>query len=352
MIRPLSVLVVDDSPSVRAVLRRFLNRPPGLKVIGEAADGRAALDAVERLRPDVLLLDLVMPELDGYGVLEQLLRSGHALPTLLLTSRANRAEVRRAFEALGAGAVELVPKPEDPEAWRQLAATLPGLLRAVVEAWRPVAGRRIAAAAAAPAPRSTPRGEVRREIRWLAVGASTGGPAALRDLLAALPVPPPFPVAVVQHIARGFEAGLADWLAGAVGLDVRVALDGELPAAGAVRVAPGGSHLRIDAEGRLSLDGEAPARRGHRPSVDELFLSFARRDAPTTAAVLLTGMGSDGAEGLAALRRGGALCYAQDEASAAVFGMPRAAIEAGAAEIVLAPAAIGEDLGRRVRERD
>ncbi|MBZ0103283.1 MAG: response regulator [Thermoanaerobaculia bacterium] len=129
MIRPLSVLVVDDSPSVRAVLRRFLNRPPELKVIGEAADGRAALDAVERLRPDVLLLDLVMPELDGYGVLEQLVRSGHALPTLLLTSRANRSEVRRAFEALGAGAVELVPKPEDPEAWRQLAATLPGRRR-------------------------------------------------------------------------------------------------------------------------------------------------------------------------------------------------------------------------------
>jgi two-component system chemotaxis response regulator CheB len=351
VIRPLSVLVVDDSPSVRAVLRRFLNRPPELKVIGEAADGRAALDAVERLRPDVLLLDLVMPELDGYGVLEQLVRSGHALPTLLLTSRANRSEVRRAFEALGAGAVELVPKPEDPEAWRQLAATLPGLLRAVVEAWRPAAGRRVAAAAA-PTHRAAPRGEARREIRWLAIGASTGGPAALRDLLAALPAPPPFPVAVVQHIARGFEAGLADWLAGAVGLDVRVALDGELPAAGAVRVAPGGSHLRIDEEGRLRLDAEAPARRGHRPSVDELFLSFVRLGAPTTAAALLTGMGSDGAEGLAALRRGGALCYAQDEASAAVFGMPRAAIEAGAAELVLAPAAIGEDLGRRAREND
>lgn len=351
MIRPLSVLVVDDSPSVRAVLRRFLNRPPELKVIGEAADGRAALDAVERLRPDVLLLDLVMPELDGYGVLEQLVRSGHALPTLLLTSRANRSEVRRAFEALGAGAVELVPKPEDPEAWRQLAATLPGLLRAVVEAWRPAAGRRVAAAAA-PAHRAAPRGEARREIRWLAIGASTGGPAALRDLLAALPAPPPFPVAVVQHIARGFEAGLADWLAGAVGLDVRVALDGELPAAGAVRVAPGGSHLRIDGEGRLRLDAEAPARRGHRPSVDELFLSFVRLGAPTTAAALLTGMGSDGAEGLAALRRSGALCYAQDEASAAVFGMPRAAIEAGAAELVLTPAAIGEDLGRRAREND
>lgn len=365
--RRLTVVLVDDSSSVRAVLRRLLARAADIQVIGEAADGETAVDLVDRLRPDVLLLDIVMPILDGFGVLARL-RRDRPVPTILLTSRADRSEVRAAFQALGSGAVELLPKPEDPESWRLLADTLPAAIRAAAAARVTPAlaaggepGAHAASAAsptgggsgafALPAPaRPAPPGRAGRAFAWLAIGASTGGPAAVRDLLAALPAPAPFPILVVQHIAAGFESGLAEWLAATLGLDVRIALAGEKPGPGAVRIAPGGAHLRLGAEGRLELDGITPPRRGHRPSVDELFFSLDQGGALHVVAVLLTGMGTDGAEGLRALRRAGALCCAQDEASSAVFGMPRAAIELGAAELVLPPAAIGRELARRLRE--
>ena len=373
--RELSVVLVDDSPSVRAVLRRFLSRAPDIRVLGEAADGEAALEAVERLRPDVLLLDLAMPKLDGFGVIARLRSAppgrGGRPATVVLTSRADRAEVRAAFEALSAGAIELLPKPEDPESWRQLSATLPAVLRAAaatrpieVTEREPAAPRGGSASTLAPStPRAvtparaaTPAGAPSHSalalpLRWLALGASTGGPAALRELLAALPSPSPVPVVVVQHIARGFESGLADWLAGVLGLDVRVAIDGELPGAGAVRVAPAGAHLKVVAGDRLALDFETPPQRGHRPSVDVLFRSLAAWAPRTTAAALLTGMGNDGAAGLGELRRAGAYCLVQDQASSAVWGMPRAALEAGAAEAALAPRELGQALARRLEGR-
>ncbi|HEX4954703.1 MAG TPA: CheB methylesterase domain-containing protein [Thermoanaerobaculia bacterium] len=182
----------------------------------------------------------------------------------------------------------------------------------------------------------------------MALGASTGGPAALRDLLAELPAPLPLCVVIVQHIAGGFEFDLADWLGSSLGLDVRPALDGESPRPGVVRLAPAGAHLRVTDDGRLAVDTKTPKRRGHRPSVDELFLSLAAAWPHDTAAALLTGMGTDGAEGLLALRRAGAFCLAQDEESSAVFGMPHAAIELGAAELALPPRAIGRELARRM----
>ena len=339
----ITVVIADDSASVRAVLRRLLAQAADIRVIGEAADGEAAAELVERLRPDVLVLDLVMPRLDGFGVLARLQRS-RPVPTILLTSRADRSEVRAAFQALGSGAVELLPKPEDPDSWRLLAETLPAVIRAAGAA-------RIAVPRSAPAPpRPAMTLRAGRDIAWLAIGASTGGPAAVRDLLAALPAPAPFPILIVQHIASGFESGLAEWLAATLGLDVRIALADERPGPGAVRIAPGGTHLRLGPAGRLELDSVTAARRGHRPSVDELFRSLDQGAAQRVVAVLLTGMGTDGAEGLLQLRQAGALCCAQDEASSAVFGMPRAAIELGAVALVLPPLAIGLEIARQLRE--
>jgi two-component system chemotaxis response regulator CheB len=183
-------------------------------------------------------------------------------------------------------------------------------------------------------------------IRYVAVGASTGGPTAVRDLLAALPGELPASVLVVQHIASGFESSFAEWLAAELRRDVRVARDGEQPAAGDVRIGPTGAHLVLAGDGALRLDTTIPPRRGHRPSADELFLSCARTFPTETAGVLLTGMGRDGADGLAELRRAGGVTAAQDEATSAVFGMPRAAIENGAAEVALPPKEIGSALRR------
>jgi two-component system chemotaxis response regulator CheB len=184
-------------------------------------------------------------------------------------------------------------------------------------------------------------------LRWLALGASIGGPAALRDLLAALPSPLPLRVVVVQHIAYGLERTLAEWLAGELGLDVRTAVDGELPVDGAVRFAPAGAHLRVRPGGRLELDGVMPPRGGHRPSIDELFLSLAAVFPRATAAALLSGSGEDGAQGLLALRRAGAFCLVQDAASSAASGMPSAALALGAAEAALSPRGIGSEVGLR-----
>lgn len=185
--------------------------------------------------------------------------------------------------------------------------------------------------------------------RWLALGASLGGPVALRDLLAELPSPSPLRVVIVQHIAPGYEVDLADWLRGSLALDVRLALDGERPPPGSVRVAPAGAHLHVTSEDRLELEDATRSPGGHRPSVDELFLSLATAAPHDTTVALLTGTGSDGAQGLAALRRAGAFCLVQDEASSVAFGMPRAALELGAAELVLPPREIGRELVRRLR---
>jgi two-component system, chemotaxis family, protein-glutamate methylesterase/glutaminase len=332
------VVLVDDSPSVRAVLRRFFARTTDIEVVGEAADGEQAVQAVLDRLPQVVVMDLQMPVMDGYGAIERIMEL-RPTPIVVLSSRANRNQMQTAFEAIRRGAVEVLPKPEDTGSWEMLADSLPRTVRVAVEA-RP---RQFVAPA--PSPTSEPAVRLRGEaLRWVAIGASTGGPAALRELLDEVPADPPASFLVVQHIAAGFEAAMAEWLNKELPLDVRLARDAEAPSHGAVRLAPAGAHLRLAAGGVLRLDSDTPARRGHRPSVDELFLSCAESCPRQSAGVLLTGMGTDGVEGLAALRRAGALTLAQDEASSVVFGMPRVALERGAAELAQPPRGLARAL--------
>jgi two-component system chemotaxis response regulator CheB len=330
---PTRVLVVDDSATVRAVLRRIISRSADLEVAGEACDGVEAVAAAARLAPDVILMDVAMPNLDGTAATERIMAT-RPIPILVITSKSSRREIRSAFESVCRGALEIIPKPESAEAWTALARALPETIRALAAAPDRSAG--------APVPpafleRRTSGGGP----RWIAVAASTGGPAAVRAFLDALPDSSPATVLLVQHIAAGFEEGLADWLHAVTHRDVRVACDGERPAAGAVRVAPAGAHLRVSADGRLELDGTVPPRSGHRPSADELFLSCAEACPRETVGIVMTGMGSDGATGLLALRRAGGATFVQDERSSAVFGMPRAALAVGAAEVALPPAELG-----------
>lgn len=357
------VLLVDDSPSVRAVLRRFLSRTEDLVVVGDAEDGERAVAAVEELQPDVVVMDLQMPVMDGLVAIERIM-ARRPTPILVLSSRANRNQMQTAFEAMKRGAIEVLPKPEDTGSWQLLADSLPEVVRAAAAAARPArAGRKATAArteaapavAAASAVSATGRPSARRSdrpVRWVAIGASTGGPAALRELFDELPADLAVSILVVQHIAAGFEAGLADWLNKEFPHDVRLARDGEIPAAGAVRLAPAGSHLRLLANGKLGLDAATPARRGHKPSVDDLFHSVALAAPRESVGVLLTGMGSDGVEGLLALRAAGGITVAQDEASSVVFGMPRVALERGAADLAMPPREIARWLARICRGGD
>ncbi|MEP7012200.1 MAG: chemotaxis-specific protein-glutamate methyltransferase CheB [Acidobacteriota bacterium] len=372
------VLLVDDSPSVRAVLRRFLSRTEDLVVVGDAEDGERAVAAVVELQPDVVVMDLQMPVMDGLVAIEKIM-ARRPTPILVLSSRANRNQMQTAFEAMKRGAIEVLPKPEDTGSWQLLADSLPEVVRAAAAAvatvrparggWKATPARTEEAAAPSPAP-ATPAAAAtpamgavpatglprarrpERPLRWVAIGASTGGPAALRELFDELPADLPVSILVVQHIAAGFEAGLADWLNKEFPHDVRLAKDGEIPAPGAVRLAPAGSHLRLETNGKIGLDAATPARRGHKPSVDDLFHSIALAAPRESVGVLLTGMGSDGVEGLLALRAAGGITVAQDEASSVVFGMPRVALEKGAADLAMPPREIARWLARICRGGD
>lgn len=327
------VLLVDDSATVRAALRTMLGRQGSIEVVGEAGQGTEAIAQVLRLRPDVVLMDLEMPGMDGLTAMEHIL-SERPTPVVVVTSRTHRDEVATAFAAVKRGAVAVFPKPEVPSEWEDLATSLAATLNGLVPRRPDVV---------LPAP-PDPRPPVRRAFSYLAVGASTGGPAAVHLLLRALGRGTGVGVAVVQHIAPGFEHGLADWLARELVMDVAVARDGEQLQPDTVRLAPSDAHLKLQDGGFLSLDRDAPARNGHRPSADELLLSAAESVPLRAAGALLTGMGRDGVEGLATLRRAGGLTLAQDAQSCVVYGMPRAAIEAGAAELVLPPDRIGSYL--------
>lgn len=356
------VLLVDDSPSVRAVLRRFLRRDPEIEVV-EAVDGRQAVEAVLESRPDVVLMDLEMPVLDGFAAIDEIM-AAQPTPVVVLSSRASRNQMATAFEAMRRGVLEVLPKPEDAESWHQLAKDLPATLRAAARARparRPPPARppeplealeRLERSERAePAERyrpARPAALLRPQglIRWVAIGASTGGPAAIRELFDAMPPKAPVGFAIVQHIAAGFELGFADWLNKELPFDVRLAKDAEVLVPGAVRIAPGGVHLRLEAGGILRLDGATPPRRGHRPAVDELLASCAASCPREVAGVVMTGMGSDGVEGLFALRAAGGVTLVQDEASSVVFGMPKAALDRGAAEVALPPRELARALTR------
>lgn len=336
---PLRVLIVDDSATVRAVLRRVLGRSADITVAGEAADGAHAVEQVLALQPDVVLMDVEMPVLDGFAATERIM-SVRPTPIIVITSRANRTELHTAFEAVRRGAVEVLAKPEEPAGWDRLSEALPLTVRLAAG----TRARHVSPAVAAPAPLAHP--ELRRGIRYVAIGASTGGPQAVYELLSALPPEPPAAILVVQHIASGFEEGFADWLAKDLRRDVKLAADGEPGSPGTVRISPSGVHMRLDGAGTVRLDATTPARGGHRPSADELFLSCATSGARQVAGVLLSGMGRDGAEGLAALRRAGGLTMVQDEASSVVFGMPKAALDLGAATIARPPRELGRLLAK------
>ena len=331
-----TVILADRSLAVRAVLRRLLEQAPEIEVVADCDDGREVVRLAAEKRPAAIILDLDLPSLSGRELVKRI-TAGGPIPIIVLTPQRNHENARTAMSLHTLGVVEVFPKPESPAEWTALGQTLGEAVRHVGSGSGD--GQRVS-----PEPDDTPI--ISRELRYVAVGASTGGPGAVYELLAALGRRTKIGVAVVQHIAKGFEGTLAEWLATELGMDVAVGRHGERLSSGKVRIAPPGHHMLVDRGGSLRLDQLTAPVGGHRPAVELLFRSLCDQPANWVAAVLLSGMGSDGAEAMAALRNANVLTVAQNKASCAVFGMPRAAIDRQAAAFALAPRQIGRLLAR------
>jgi len=333
---PVSVVVCEDSPTYAGVLVRALERGGGLDVIATFATAEAALIALPRLAPAVMTMDLELPGMSGLRAVEEIM-SANPLPIAVLSSHVGAAS-QTAAAALAAGALDALAKEDldlaDPEGLSAsaLRARLQILSRARVI-------RHPRARLRPPRPRPTPRDGSAAAI---AICASTGGPSALAVILGSLPATFEVPILVVQHITPGFTEGFARWLDAAIPLPVRIARDNG-PLSPGVHVAPEGAHLVVRPGLRTGLDRVAPARL-HRPSGDVLLQSLAGVAGADAVGVVLTGMGRDGAEGIAAIAAAGGLTIAQDDSTSAIYGMPRAAAERGAA-LVLPPQDIAVALG-------
>ena len=336
------VLLVEDSPVERELLRFLLSSDPQLQVVGIAHDGAEGVAAACRLHPDVIVMDIHMPGLDGFAAARQIMES---CPTriIMVTASTQADEVAASFRVLEAGALTVLAKPVGPgnADFTALAAEFIQTVKLMAEV--PVVKRWPARPKAAPPRLPAPPGGLPVAVRLVALGASTGGPLALQEILVRLPADFPVPLLIVQHISTGFAAGFAEWLDKASGFPVHLATHGELPRAGRAYVAPDGVHLGLGPDGRLDL-ADAPAEHGSRPSVSYLFRSVAAACGPAAIGVLLTGMGRDGAQELLAMRQAGAVTLAQDRDSSIIFGMPGAAVQLDAANYVLPPPAIAKTL--------
>lgn len=333
------LLVVDDSAVVRKLLSEELSRQPGIEVVGTATDPYVARDRIAELRPDVLTLDVEMPRMDGLSFLAKLMKH-HPIPVVVVSSLTPK-DSENAMRALELGAVEVVSKPGSqysiPDVGRDLVRAVRSAARARVgvidgaRAARPVAGLR----------------GLSTTHKVLAIGASTGGTQAVAQVLDRLPANTPGTL-IVQHMPGGFTKAFAERLDRSSPMEVREAEDGDIVVPGLALVAPGGRHLLLQRSGAqyVARIKDGPPVRHQRPSVDVLFGSVARSAGGNAVGVILTGMGSDGAEGLVEMREAGARTVAQDESSCVVFGMPKAAIEAGGAEEV----ASLDEIPRRIVE--
>ena len=318
--RTVRVLIVDDSPTMRRLVRAGIDAHPRIQVIGEAGDAREAREAVKALRPDVMTLDVEMPGMSGIEFLERLMRA-RPMPVIMLSTMTG-AGSDASVKALSLGAVDCLEKPRFGGA----AETFKQLTRMVLVA----ADARVHSPVRAPAPdRAAGAVPWRWNGRWLLIGASTGGVDALETVLRGFPADCP-PTLITQHMPAPFLRSFAGRLNALVAPSVRLAAEGDRPAPGTILIAPGGDHhLRLAPDGQTVQLAAGPKRSGHRPSVDELFGSAVPMARKVVAAIL-TGMGRDGAAEMLNLRRAGAWCIGQDAETCVVYGMPRVAHELGA----------------------
>lgn len=347
----IDVLVVDDSRVARMLLVHLLESDPQIRVIDAVDSGQAALDFLKDRKPDVVLMDIQMPRLDGFETTRRIMET-HPLPIIICTATTDPKEVATTFRAMEAGAVACLQKPvahEHPdheELARSLLETIKLMSEVkVVRRW-PRSRSNLSATSARP-----PVIEASRNgIRMIGIGASTGGPPVLQTILAGLPKDFSAPILIVQHIARGFLSGLIEWLNQTTAWQVHAAAHDILPLVGHAYLAPDDLHMGVSRSGRILLTREEPEN-GLRPAVSFLFRSLAQVCGPDALGVVLSGMGKDGAAELKLMKDNGATTIAQDRESSVVHGMPGEAIELGGATHVLPADKIADTLITLVKRR-
>ena len=347
------VLVVDDSVVIRKLVSDLLAEDPDIEVVGTAVNGRAGLTKIEQLRPDVVTMDIEMPEIDGIEAVRRLRASGSRIPVIMFSTLTERGAAAT-LDALAAGASDYVPKPANVgsvgRSMEQVREALIPRIKSLVP------GRVARPGRPGQATTTTPPSPVRRPAvrpagghRLLVIGSSTGGPEALSTLFSSLP-PLPVPVAVVQHMPPVFTRQFAARLDRRLDSDVVEAEHGQVLRPGAVYIAPGDFHLEVaaDSRGLVANLTQAPPENYCRPAVDVLFRSAVEAAGASVLGVVLTGMGSDGARGARTIVEAGGSVIAQDQPTSVVWGMPGAVANAGLAERILPLAEIGPELVRRM----
>ena len=345
------VLIADDSSLARGLLRDFLEGEDDIEVVGEAMNGRQAVELARELKPGIITMDLEMPVMNGLEAIEEIMCS-KAVPILVVSSVADAAN---ALDAVGRGALEVVSKPDySPEKAAEFVAKVRLLAGvSVITRMRPRKAPPLpdclstAPPTASASPRSTAPFGISATVypRVFAIACSTGGPQALAQILPALPADFPCPIVIAQHISDGFAGGMAEWLSGLCKLPVRVVGEGDLLQAGVIHISPSERHFSITPARRAAL-----LERGlldvYRPSCDVLLSSVAEVFGHQAIGIILTGMGSDGAKGMARIRERGGMTLGQNEASSVIYGMNRVAIEAGAVQQIIGVEAIADEMVR------
>ena len=331
------VLVVDDSATSRQLLRHILSADHELQVVGEAKNGAEAVKQTKSLRPNVVLMDIHMPVLDGLQATREIMFDTPT-PIVLISASTMVHETATAMESLAAGALTLLLKPAGPET-----AEFDRDCRTLIETVKAMSDVKVirrlrhmqpgSPVASAVAPHSAPHAP-QSSIGICAIAASTGGPPALQKVLSGLPADFSVPILIVQHIAVGFTLGLVNWLKTVSPLPVKLAESDEKMMAGTVYLAPENQHLGVTSRGTIFLSNDPPLA-GFRPSATHLFHSVAEAYRKRALAIILTGMGRDGVDGLRDVRKNGGTIIAQDEATSVVFGMPGCAIAEHLPDLVL-----------------
>jgi two-component system chemotaxis response regulator CheB len=350
MMKRIRVLIVDDSSLARELLRSFLDEEIDIEVVGEAANGREAVDLARELKPDLISMDIEMPVMNGLDAIEEIMTT-KAVPILVVSSV---AAARNALDAVGRGALEVVCKPDySPEEAANFVAKVRLLAGVtVITRMRPRKTPAniqppVFATIAVPSPGRTLPGATGTNgySRVFAIACSTGGPQAPAQILPALPADFPCPVVIAQHISDGFAGGMVEWLGRLCKLPVRLAAEGDFLQAGVVHISPSEHHCSVTPARRITFIARTPQDIYH-PSCDVLLSSVADVFGRQAIGIILTGMGKDGARGIARIREMGGLTFGQDESSSVIYGMNRVAIEAGDVQRVLPVGAITAEMMR------